>query len=273
MNGKRAFCWKAIKTKGYVCRLSIFTIIMNNKLDIETGPGTGKAKWIFKWTEIRKEKLRPILKYISASVIYISFVPALLFLSPFLSERFLPAVKPARTVIEDEAAGKRLKALQTDIRNLERRIERLTPGNAYLVVNTTENRFALYRNRQLIREGMCSTGSMISLEGEGDQRWFFRTPRGDFRVQAKLENPIWRRPDWAFIEEGLPVPPGDHHSRYERGVLGDYALTLGDGYMIHGTLYQRFIGLPVTHGCIRMLDEDLEAVFQTLPAGAKVFIY
>jgi lipoprotein-anchoring transpeptidase ErfK/SrfK len=114
---------------------------------------------------------------------------------------------------------------------------------------------------------------MISLEGEGDQRWFFRTPRGDFRVQAKLENPVWRKPDWAFIEDGLPVPPVDHHSRFERGVLGDYALTLGDGYMIHGTLYQRFIGLPVTHGCIRMLDDDLEVVFQTLPAGAKVFIY
>ena len=246
---------------------------MDIKLDNETDPGNTNAGWNLKWAGIRRENLRKILRYISVSFVYISFLPALLFVSPFISERFLPAVKPARTVTEDDAAGKRLKALQTDIRNLERRIERLTPGNAYLVVNTTENRFALYRNRKLIREGMCSTGSMISLEGEGDQRWFFRTPRGDFRVQAKLENPVWRKPDWAFIEEGLPVPPGDHHSRYERGVLGDYAMTLGDGYMIHGTLYQRFIGLPVTHGCIRMLDDDLEAVFQTLPAGAKVFIY
>jgi lipoprotein-anchoring transpeptidase ErfK/SrfK len=174
----------------------------------------------------------------------------------------------------ERCCGKKdCKGLQADIRNLERRIERLTPGNAYLVVNTTENKFALYRNRQLVREGMCSTGSMISLEGEGDQKWFFRTPRGDYRVQAKLENPIWRKPDWAFVEEGLPVPAYDHPSRYERGVLGDYAMTLGDGYMIHGTLYQRFIGLPVTHGCIRMLDDDLEVVFKTLPAGAKVFIY
>jgi lipoprotein-anchoring transpeptidase ErfK/SrfK len=206
-------------------------------------------------------------------LVYIIFIPALLFASPFIAERFIPATKSETGIVEDAAGAKRIALLNNDIRNLERRIERLTPGNAYLVVNTTENKFALYRNRQLIREGMCSTGSMISLQGEGDQRWFFRTPRGDYRVQAKLENPIWRKPDWAFVEDGLPVPPGDHHSRFERGVLGDYALTLGDGYMIHGTLYQRFIGLPVTHGCIRMLDDDLEVVFRTLPAGAKVFIY
>ena len=221
----------------------------------------------------RKSKIISLLKYSFILLTYLLFFPALLFVSPFLAERFIPVVKSESGIVEDEASTKRTAALKNEIRSLERRIERLTPGNAYLVVNTTENKFALYRNRQLIREGMCSTGSMISLEGEGNQKWFFRTPRGDYRVQIKLENPIWRKPDWAFIEDGLPVPPPDHPSRYERGVLGDYALILGDGYMIHGTLYQRFIGLPVTHGCIRMLDDDLEVVFKTLPIGAKVFIY
>ena len=40
--------------------------------------------------------------------------------------------------------------------------------------------------------------------------------------------------------------------------LGDYALALGDGYLIHGTIYKRFLGMPVTHGCVRLNDEDLE---------------
>lgn len=230
-------------------------------------------KILLEYLKRNKIKLFSALKYSIIIITYVLFTPALLFVSPFLADRFIPLVKSETGIIQDAAGKRRTSVLQNDIRNLERRIERLTPGNAYLVVNTTENKFALYRNRQLIREGMCSTGSMISLVGEGDQRWFFRTPRGDYRVQAKLENPIWRKPDWAFIEDGLPVPPPDHHSRFERGVLGDYALTLGDGYMIHGTLYQRFIGLPVTHGCIRMLDDDLEVVFNTLPTGAKVFIY
>lgn len=207
------------------------------------------------------------------AAVYLAFVPFLLFVSPGVADWMIPTVKSKHIREIDQVTEKRIKTLDSEVKILERRLERLTPGNAYLVINTTENRFALYKNRQLVREGLCSTGSMISLEGEGDQKWFFRTPRGDYRVITKLENPIWRKPDWAFVEEGLPVPPADHHSRYERGVLGDYALTLGDGYMIHGTLYQRFIGLPVTHGCIRMLDDDLKVVYETLPPGAKVFIY
>lgn len=246
---------------------------MNNTQTVDAGKPVSFRMRLTGWVCRKRKNLVRTTQVLLVVLFYMLFVPALLFVTPFVADRFIPSVKAENKRQEDAIADKRIATLQSDIRNLERRIERLTPGNAYLVVNTTENRFALYRNRQLIREGMCSTGSMISLEGEGDQRWFFRTPRGDYRVQAKLENPVWRKPDWAFVEDGLPVPPPDHHSRYERGVLGDYALTLGDGYMIHGTLYQRFIGLPVTHGCIRMLDDDLEEVFRTLPTGAKVFIY
>lgn len=228
---------------------------------------------MFTWFNRSVGLWKRLAKVLILTVLYIVFAPAMLFVTPYIADQFVPVVRTGKKDDPDASSMRRISVLENDIRIVERRLERLTPGNAYLVVNTTENRFALYRNRQLIREGMCSTGSMISLEGEGDQKWFFRTPRGDYRVQAKLENPVWRKPDWAFIEDGLPVPPPDHHSRFERGVLGDYALTLGDGYMIHGTLYQRFIGLPVTHGCIRMLDDDLEIVFRTLPAGSKVFIY
>ncbi len=231
----------------------------------EAVPAPREKQWV--------NTLRVWVKRLRIPLLYILFVPFLLILTPALAEFMIPANRVSHSDVADPAGEKRIKNLQGQVKNLDRRIERLTPGNAYLVVNTTENRFMLYKNRQMVREGLCSTGSLISLEGEGDQKWFFRTPRGDFRVQGKIENPVWRRPDWAFVEEGLPVPSGDHPSRYERGVLGDYALTLGDGYMIHGTLYQRFIGLPVTHGCIRMLDDDLKVVFETLPAGAKVFIY
>ena len=246
---------------------------MNNTETLDPGKPASVRLRLTEWVSRRNKSLVTTTIGLLMVLLYMLFIPVLLFVTPFVADRFVPVVKTENNGQADVLAEKRIAALQSDIRNLERRIERLTPGNAYLVVNTTENKFALSKNRQLIREGMCSTGSMISLEGEGDQRWFFRTPRGDYRVQAKLENPVWRKPDWAFVEDGLPVPPPDHHSRYERGVLGDYALTLGDGYMIHGTLYQRFIGLPVTHGCIRMLDDDLEVVFRTLPAGAKVFIY
>ena len=166
-----------------------------------------------------------------------------------------------------------LKTLNKKLDQLNKKMARLTPGNAFLVINTTNNTFELYKNNEIIREGKCSTGSFISLEVDSTKSYLFETPKGVMTVQNKITNPVWTKPDWAFIEEGLPVPPQGHSSRREANVLGDYALKLGDGYMIHGTLYQRLIGSPVTHGCVRMLDDDLEAVYKTLPVGSKVFIY
>ncbi len=103
--------------------------------------------------------------------------------------------------------------------------------------------------------------------------WVFKTPRGKRWVRGKIANPSWKRPDWSFIEEGLPVPPKDDPSRWESGVLGDYALGIGDGYLIHGTIYKRFLGMPVTHGCVRLNDEDLKVIFNTLNIGSKVYIF
>jgi len=163
--------------------------------------------------------------------------------------------------------------LRADIGRLQHKIDRLTPGGVYLIVNTTDNTFELYQNKKLIRDGLCSTGSYIKLEADGEKNWVFETPKGALSIKGKITDPVWRKPDWAFVEEGLPVPAADDPRRYEYGVLGDYALALGHGYLIHGTLYKRFLGQPVTHGCIRMNDEDLEAVYKTLPVGAKVFIY
>jgi hypothetical protein len=177
---------------------------------------------------------------------------------------------PSDTAVNVDAD---LKVLNKKIDLLNKKAQRLTPGNAFLVINTTNNTFELYKNNEIIRQGRCSTGSFISLEVDSTKSYLFETPKGVMTVRNKVTNPVWTKPDWAFIEEGLPVPPQGHSSRREANVLGDYALILGDGYMIHGTLYQRLIGSPVTHGCVRMLDDDLETVYKTLPIGSKVFIY
>ncbi|MDP4680055.1 MAG: L,D-transpeptidase, partial [Cyclobacteriaceae bacterium] len=113
----------------------------------------------------------------------------------------------------------------------------------------------------------------ILLKNGDQQQWMFKTPKGIFKILGKTTSPVWKKPDWAFVEAALPVPSANHSSRFEYGVLGDYSLSLGNGYLIHGTLYQRFLGLPVTHGCIRLNDENLEMVYKTLKVGAKVYIY
>lgn len=225
--------------------------------------------------------MNKINKYIQVSVVMISVI-ILVYLFLLGNAMVIPAVQNriyqaglSDTAIPDTSAitpGEK-KTLDNRLALLKRQISRFTPGNAFLIINTTENTFALYKNNQVIRKGLCSTGSFIRLEVDSTKSYTFETPKGVLSVQNKIVKPVWRKPDWAFIEEGLPVPPPNHPSRYERGVLGDYALSLGDGYLIHGTLYQRFIGMPVTHGCVRLGDDDLTAVYQTLQVGSRVFIY
>lgn len=182
--------------------------------------------------------------------------------------------RPDSTLLDNRAIRRQMSASRNEITRLERRLASFVPTQTYIVINTVDNRFSLYRNKQLIREGYCSSGSYTLLKTEeGDKEWIFKTPRGRLSIQGKITQPVWRKPDWAFVEEGLPVPGPTHPSRYEFGVLGKYAMSLGDGYLIHGTLYQRQLGMPVTHGCIRLGDEDLEAVFQALSVGSRVYIY
>lgn len=199
-----------------------------------------------------------------------------IFLAPQFREwgfYWLPPVNISSSLGDDKTALKTIAAQEKKRAALERAFQRMTPAAPYLVVNSVGNNFHLKKGDQIIREGICSTGSYTLLKSPDRRQWVFQTPRGMFRVQNKLTSPVWRMPDWAFIEEGKPVPPPHAAERFERGVLGDYALSIGDGYLIHGTLYKRFLGLPVTHGCIRLDDEDLESVYRNLQPGSKVFIY
>ena len=162
---------------------------------------------------------------------------------------------------------------QQNCEALEKKLDLLKPVKPYIVVNTTENRFSLRNeNGDTIKTGVCSTGKNELLIA-GAKRIVFKTPKGLFTVKNKQQSRPWVKPDWAYIEDGLPIPPARSADRIDYATLGDYALEIGNGYMLHGTLYQRFLGLPVTHGCVRLGDKDLELIYNTLSKGSKVFIY
>jgi L,D-transpeptidase YbiS len=168
---------------------------------------------------------------------------------------------------EDSAAA--VKLLRREMRTLDQ----LQPAGIYIVVDSYANYLELRTRDSVIHRAPCSTGSggelVDSLSGRS---WKFQTPRGVFKVQSKLKQPWWRKPDWAFIEEGEPIPkrPED---RLDSEVLGDYAMGFGDGYFIHGTLYTRLIGINVTHGCVRLSDEDLKIVYARAQIGTPVYVF
>jgi L,D-transpeptidase YbiS len=183
--------------------------------------------------------------------------------------------KTARVLPKGDPKGweKQVAQLAKRMATLEGKLSKMIPQDSYIIIDTPGNRYHLMAGGNQVREGNCSTGSYIRLKAGDDREWIFATPRGMYKVINKIKNPIWHKPDWAFIEEGKPVPPQNSPERFEAGVLGDYALYIGNGYMLHGTLYQRLLGMPVTHGCVRLDDESLEVIFKSLQIGSRVFIY
>jgi len=69
------------------------------------------------------------------------------------------------------------------------------------------------------------------------------------------------------------VPPYGVNQRRYMGVLGTRRLVLGDGYGIHGTNAPESIGRSVSHGCVRLKNEDIEKLYDMVPVGTPVYIY
>ena len=71
----------------------------------------------------------------------------------------------------------------------------------------------------------------------------------------------------------LIVPPFGTNQRRYKGVLGTHRLVLGNGYAIHGTNVPTSIGQSVSHGCVRLLNEDIAHLYSIVPVGTPVYIY
>ncbi len=157
--------------------------------------------------------------------------------------------------------------------SLEEKLRALSPKGLYIVIDTSGNRLYLKKGEQTMLAAVVSCGSgNVLADPSGKRTWVFDTPMGEYSVKSKIVNPIWVKPDWAFFEEGEDIPQNPQ-DRMEEGMMGNYALSLGKGYFIHGTLYTRLLGRNVTHGCVRVGDQDLEAIYKQTPIGTKVLIF
>ncbi|EIX1532413.1 L,D-transpeptidase [Cronobacter sakazakii] len=91
------------------------------------------------------------------------------------------------------------------------------------------------------------------------------------KVERKRANPTWTptakmHAEYAAAGEPLPpvVPAGPDNP------MGLYALYIGRLYAIHGTNANFGIGLRVSHGCVRLRNEDIKFLFENVPVGTRV---
>ena len=69
------------------------------------------------------------------------------------------------------------------------------------------------------------------------------------------------------------IPPFGTNARRYKEILGTHRLNLGDGYALHGTNAPNTIGRSVSHGCVRLRNEDIETLYRMIPVGTPVYIY
>jgi len=82
--------------------------------------------------------------------------------------------------------------------------------------------------------------------------------------------------DFEIIFDGkIFVPPLNTIQRRVTNALGPYKLDTGNGYLIHGTheYNEESIGEAVSHGCVRLNNDDLRKLYAQVPVGTRVYIF
>jgi hypothetical protein len=147
----------------------------------------------------------------------------------------------------------------------------LARGGYAVVVDLDENELHFVHGRTVLWSAPVATGMGLRLES-ARRSWDFSTPTGVYQVEFKAENPVWYAPDWYFIENKLPVPPQNDPRRRFPGGLGAAAVYIGHGLAIHGTDKPDLLGQRVSHGCIRLSNDDAQRLFHNVQIGTEVLI-
>jgi len=197
-----------------------------------------------------------------------------------------------------------------------------------IVISLDKRRLWLIRGADTLMVAPVAVGNGQTFTYRG-RTFKFNTPRGRRRVLAKEVDPVWRPPDWHYLERAarerlepveiepgkkyrlgdgthiemrgkevgrvnrfgnfwpftpgteiifdgkIYIPPLDSEQRKIPEALGPRKLDLGNGYLIHGThIYNSdSIGQAVSHGCIRMKNDDVEKLYEMVAVGTPVLIY
>ncbi|WP_293075892.1 L,D-transpeptidase [Moorena sp. SIO3H5] len=167
----------------------------------------------------------------------------------------LSSEKTASDLVEPQVTPKRLKS----------KIPKVLPVSSYLtdaiaaityqvVVDLSDTTVYLYWGEQLLQSHPIAIGK---------PGW--DTPTGSFKIIRKQPNPIWKEPI-----TGELIPPGPDNPLGERwiGFWSDGHHQIG----LHGTDEEELIGTAVSHGCLRMLNQDIKQLYEQVSLGTPVIV-
>ncbi|MFM2430494.1 MAG: hypothetical protein RLZZ511_1707 [Cyanobacteriota bacterium] len=123
-----------------------------------------------------------------------------------------------------------------------------------LVVDLSDRRVTLYRHNQEIAQYRLAVGQ---------SGW--ETPVGEFKIQQLREHPDWRHPITQKV-----IPAGPENPLGTRWIGFYYGEHMALGF--HGTPNESLVGQAVSHGCLRMFNRDIEALYTQVGTGVPVTV-
>lgn len=158
-------------------------------------------------------------------------------------------------------------------------------NNLEIIVSIPLQTLAVMQNGRQIACWPVST----ALKGAGNQSGSYQTPLGWHRIRAKIGagqplNAVFRarRPTGEVFSADLAQAFPDRDwiltrilwlCGEERGVNRGGNVDSQRRYIyIHGTPDSEPMGIPRSHGCIRMRNQDVLALFERVPVGTPVLI-
>jgi len=143
---------------------------------------------------------------------------------------------------------KRINSLSSDNIKLNQKLK-VNTCKFSVVVDKSQNLLFLKSGDEVVKTYLVSTGANNS------------TPVGKFTIVNKLENPTW-------YKSGAVIPANSADN-----ILGSRWMGFDlKGYGIHGTTIPQDLGKQVTAGCVRMRNEEVDELYDIIPAGAEVVI-
>ena len=146
----------------------------------------------------------------------------------------------------------------------------------HLQVSVASQTLQVWQGQKLVRTYPVSTSKF----GTGSEEGSFRTPLGSFEICEKFGD---RAPLFtifksrAAVGEWDPTEPSEDDLVLTRilrlqGTEDSNANTYDRYIYIHGTNQEERIGVPASHGCIRMNNMDILELYDSVPLQTPIRI-